>query len=139
MTGETKSVSLGRAVFVADLRDAFWPQPVNLAAGPLQPPGYEGLATLSQGSIDLLEQVVGAFAHRHIAQDDLPVWHLDRRQAARPVNHGGHRLDGCLQVVALPARWNLAVVRGEEIGAQLVLVLEAASFTFVVVGVAPAP
>ena len=44
-----------------------------------------------------------------------------------------------MQIVALPAGWKLAVVRGEEIGAQLVLVLEAAPLTFVVIGVAAAP
>ncbi len=126
-------------MFVADLRDALRPQPVNLAADPLQPPGHEGLAALRQGCVDLLEQVVGTFAHRNIAQNDLSILCLDRRQTARPVDYSGHGLDGCLQVVALPAGWNLAVVRGEEIGAQLVLVLEAPPFTLVVIGVAASP
>ena len=49
---------VSRAVFVADLRHALGPQAVKLAADPLQPPGYEGLAALRQRSVDLLEQVV---------------------------------------------------------------------------------
>lgn len=62
---------------------------------------------------------------------------IDVRDPANPVEVS--RLDGCLQVVMVPTRWNLAVVRGEEIGAQLVLVLEAPPITLVVVGVAAAP
>ena len=69
-------------------------------------------------------------------KDDLPIRRLDRRQAARPVDHSSHRLNRGMQIVPLPARWKLAVVRGEDIGAQLVLVLEKAPFTFVVIGVA---
>ena len=64
---------VGRAMLVADLRDALRPQPVKLAADPLQPPGHERLAALRQGSVDLLEQVVGAFAYRNVAQDDLSI------------------------------------------------------------------
>src|SRR5690606_31283181 len=127
---------IGRAVLVADLWDAFRPQPVDLAADPLQPPDHEGLAALRQGSVDLLEQFVGTFTYWNVAKDDLLIRRLDRCQATRPIDHGGHRLDGYMQVVALPAGWNLAVVRGEEIGAQLVLVLEAPPLTLVVVGIA---
>lgn len=45
---------VSRAVFVADLRDAFRPQPINLTADLFQPPGHEGLTALRQGCIDLL-------------------------------------------------------------------------------------
>ena len=77
---------VGRAVFVADRRSAFRPQPVNIAADPFQPPGHEGLAALRQGGVDLLEQVVRIFACWHVTQDDLPIWCFDHRQAARPID-----------------------------------------------------
>jgi hypothetical protein len=81
-------------MFVSDLRDAFRPQPVNLTTDPIQPPGYKGLAALGQGSVDLMEQVVGTFAYWNVAQDDLSILCLNRRQAARPVDYGRDRLDG---------------------------------------------
>jgi hypothetical protein len=77
-------------VFVADLWNAIRPQPVDLAADPLQPPGYERLAALRQGSVDLLEQVVWAVTDWHIAQNDLSILGLDRRQTTRLVDHAGH-------------------------------------------------
>jgi hypothetical protein len=125
-------------VFVADLRDAIRPQPVNLAADLLQPPGHEGLTALRQGGVDLLKQTEWTFAHRHIPQDDLPIRDLDRRQPTSPIDYCGHRLDGSVQVVALPTGWNHAVVWCEEIGAQLILVFEAAPLTLVVVWIAAA-
>lgn len=130
---------VSRTVFVADLRDAFRPQPVNLTADQFQPPGHKGLVTLRQGSVDLLEQVVMTFTHQHFAQDDLTIRCLDRCQAARPVDHGGHRLDGSVQVVTLPTGWNHAVVWCEDIGTQLVFVLELPPSTLVSVRVATAP
>jgi hypothetical protein len=61
---------------------------------------------------------------------------LDHRKAERPVYHDSDWLDGCLQVVALPVGRKLSVVRCEVIGTQLVLVLEAVPFTFVVIWIA---
>ena len=73
-------------MLIADLGDALRPQPVNLTADTFQPPGYERLAALRQGSVDLLEQVIGTFAYWYVAEDDLSILCLDRRQAARPVD-----------------------------------------------------
>lgn len=87
---------IGRAVLVEDLGDSLQKRPVDLAADPLQLLGHEGLAALRRDSVDLLEQVVGTFARWHVTQDDFPIGSLDRRQAASPVDHNRHWLDGCV-------------------------------------------
>jgi hypothetical protein len=40
------------------------------------------------------KQAVGALAYRYVAQNDFSIFCLDGRQTARPVDHGGQRLDG---------------------------------------------
>jgi hypothetical protein len=51
------------------------------------------LAALRQGDIDLLKQVVGAIAYRYIPQNNFSILCLDSRQAARPIDHGGDRME----------------------------------------------